>query len=227
MVAVFELSSLDDSGKFAHAYVEGTYIEHPDCPKCGAFQEERISPLVIEWEPGSDLIADFTFLMILEVVLIKDPVREFLKMKGFTGFEFGPVTMIQNPKLKKPLRPNRRSTRRVWLPYEGPPLSELKIAPSCDLNYEKSRWTLLAECDTCHTKQFSDDKGRGLPYEESLIVDGSTWNGSDFFRLHGNPITYVTERAAEALQSANFSNLRIRRRGFICSANIQKRRRVS
>jgi hypothetical protein len=35
--------------------------------------------------------------------------------------------MVENPRLKRPQRITRRTKRRVWLPYGGPPLLELWV----------------------------------------------------------------------------------------------------
>jgi hypothetical protein len=80
-------------------------------------------PLVFEWDPGSDVIGDFTWPDGTRVA-VKRHVFEALASK-FSGIHAEPVEMVQDPKLKRPKRPNKRTKTRVWLPYTGPELVEL------------------------------------------------------------------------------------------------------
>ncbi len=91
----------------------------PDC-KRSIPAAVRKRPLHLSWDEGSDLVADFTWGPGSGAILVTDMVLQALA-GHFSGFEGAPVEMIQEPKLKRPIRPNRRSKRRVWLPYEGPP----------------------------------------------------------------------------------------------------------
>ncbi len=88
-----------------------------------------ILPTIIEWElninnKGSDLIGDFTDLGGGGTILVKYDVGKELQAK-FNDFDLVPVQMYQRPSLKRPTRPNKRSQKRVWLPYEGPELREI------------------------------------------------------------------------------------------------------
>lgn len=95
-------------GSFAYASHVGTWSE----PEKGRARE-RTQPLVIEWEPGSDVIGDFTWLQFSpEIVVATQRVGRAL-LQRFRGFELGPVEMIQNPKLRRPQRITRRTKPRV------------------------------------------------------------------------------------------------------------------
>ncbi|UCH34929.1 MAG: hypothetical protein JSV65_00805, partial [Armatimonadota bacterium] len=98
-------------------------------------KRERIQPLVIEWEPGSDVIGDFTWAEI--GIMVTERVGKAL-LEHFRGFELGPVEMIQNPRLKRPTRITRRTKPRVWLPYEGPPLYELCVTARVSADLDRS-----------------------------------------------------------------------------------------
>ena len=201
---------------FASTYLDDKcYPEGPGCPQCGIARQQRVGVLVMEWEAGSDVVADFTFLPVLEFIVVTERVRSFFEKNRFTGLKFGSVSMIQHSTLQKPLRPNKKTKKRIWLPYEGPPLWELIITSHCRLNLEKSRWKLLKQCDSCGAQEFDEDKGRGLPWEQRLVVDKSDWAGSDFFRIDEHPNVYVTQRAAAAIHSAGFSNVKVGQVGTI------------
>jgi len=94
------------------------------CDSCGrGGRYERPKPLVFEWEPGSDIIGDFTWPFSSRVA-VRRPVFDSLA-REFSGIHVEAVEMIQDPKLKPPKRRTSRSKPRVWLPYTGPELVEL------------------------------------------------------------------------------------------------------
>lgn len=100
--------------------------------------------LVVEWEPGSDVVGDLTWVNGGVWVLVTEQVAPLLQTR-FGGFALGPVEMVQNPRLKRPQRVTQRTKRRVWLPYEGPPLQCLWITRWVDADMERSSLTPLDE----------------------------------------------------------------------------------
>lgn len=214
MNAVYHLARADYESVYAEATRLGKYEKKPNCPKCGIQRWKRTPPLVIEWVDSSNVIADFTFTGGLSEIMINDRVRSCLVNNSLSGFEFGPVSMTQNPKLKKPVRPNSRSKSRVWLPYNGPQLWELQVTSTCRLNIEKSGWKLVSECDVCHWQDFDIDEKASFE-DAPLYIDAHTWDGSDVFMLRELDLVFVTDKAAKALSKARFSNLAIEKRGRI------------
>ena len=84
---------------FARAGRRGTWYPNPGkglCPECGRSKQERVKPLIVEWEPGSDLIADFTWPGLLDDLMVTERVRQCFEKCRFKGFEFGPVEMVQD-----------------------------------------------------------------------------------------------------------------------------------
>lgn len=201
---------------FARAGIRGTYLERPPCPRCKGGRSELVSPLVIEWEvtkwdPGSDVIADFTWPCGLQDIVITQRVRECLEGR-FTGCWFETVEMIQDPKLKKPTSPKSRAKPRVWLPYEGPPLWGLQVTSECRLDLERSGRILLAECATCGRQTI--DVKRDYP----LVVDPSTWDGSDVFTIREiGKVVFLTTPVKETILANGFTNVVIKERGEIPS----------
>jgi hypothetical protein len=65
---------------------------------------------------------------------------------AFSGARAMPVEMVQDPKLRPPARVTARTTRRVWLPYEGPDLSEVWTTRWVDLDWEASSTVVDRMC---------------------------------------------------------------------------------
>jgi len=119
---------------FARAGGRGTWYQ----PGEGK-PSERVRPLIIEWEPGSDVIGNFTWPGL--GIIVTESVGRALSDR-FRGFELGPVEMVQDAKLKRPQRVTRRTKPRVWLPYEGPPLYDLWVTAWVTADLEQSTLNL-------------------------------------------------------------------------------------
>lgn len=119
----------------------------PACRGCGlSTQSLRPKPLVFEWEPGSDVIGDFTWPNGARVVVKKSVMDTLLKQYG--GIHPEPIEMVQDPKLKQPKKLTKRSKPRVWLPYMGPELYELwpdNIVPFLPM----STIIVITQCRVC------------------------------------------------------------------------------
>jgi len=134
--------------------------------------------------------------------------------------------MIQDPKLKRPIRPNRRSKQRVWLPYEGPPVQELWITTrvSCDL--QRSSLRLSIHCPQCGFKFFQVLGGEkiesrwhpeimNLKYTHTLRVPGQglfvreqDLAGADLFKVvERNDLTLCTDRVKDFITERGFANV--------------------
>lgn len=107
---------------FARASRRGTWHGKP---------AQRVKPLIIEWEPGSDKVGDFTWPGFDSDIVITQTVADALTALPVHGFELGEVVMQENSEREK------RTTKEpiVRLPYQGLPLFDLwvtSIVP-CDL----------------------------------------------------------------------------------------------
>ena len=114
------------------------------CPACGA-RRWNPPPLTVEWEEGSDEVADFVSAVARIVVRVS--VADEL-LARFHGFEKGPVIMSDHPKLHRPARVTKRTRPRVWLPYQGPDLCELLVTRELPLLPE-STVTVESMCSAC------------------------------------------------------------------------------
>jgi hypothetical protein len=204
MTKLFHFHGLFDY-RFAQAGRRGTWYPSGAkvCPECGHSRQRRVPPLILEWEPGSDVIGDFAWLGADDEVVVTQHVRIALEGR-FRGFELRSIEFWQDPKLKRPQRITRRTKPRIWLPYEGPPLWDLWVTAWCHLNLDRSSETLEKECSTCGEKFY-----KGPPFEERhLVVDPTSWDGSDIFHIYEYPRwIFCVERVKEFIEQASFTNV--------------------
>lgn len=97
----------------------------------------RVRPLVIEWEPGSDVVGDFTWPGFDSELVVKASVANALQEAEVPGFEFCAIEMLENSEPAK----RRSKERRVELPYSGSNLGELHVTTWTRLDRERSTVT--------------------------------------------------------------------------------------
>jgi hypothetical protein len=114
--------------QYARASRRGTWEGQPP---------RRVKPLVIEWEPDSNVIGDFTWPGFDSDIVITDRVGTAMKEAGVTGLELAPVEMVENS------RKSKRTSRmkQVKLPYTGPPLWDLWVTGRARVDRERSTIT--------------------------------------------------------------------------------------
>lgn len=100
---------------------------------------DSAASLLIEWRSGFDRVGDFTLTGVEEIVVTEQVAREICAAFGHLSLR--PVTMTQEAKLKKPHRVTKRTTPRVWLPYDGPPLVNLRAEAIVDA--DPRRWPVV------------------------------------------------------------------------------------
>jgi len=141
-------------------------LKKPDCARCdrGGIYESFPKPMILVWEPGSDVVGDFSFTG--GRVAVKRTVFDALA-QTFSGIVAEPIEMDQEPKLKRPKRVTKRTQPRIWLPYEGPPLVEMWI----ERMFPYMPSTTVVVYDHC------EDCGRGLRDIVGLEDVDSHWIG--------------------------------------------------
>ncbi len=234
MVTFFRLTDLrtQHPDTFADARLAGGSFApiSAACPKCGKLLEprKRLGEMVIEWappidkySPGSDVIADFYIVGYLPLsIMISDRCYHFLVESEFRSFDFGPIHMFQDPKLKRPIRPTVRTKKRVWLPYLGPPLHELLVTGNakvdCDVNHVEVSEHLV--CSRCQRYQKVFQRPSNMA---PWIVRHADWDGTDMFRLSfpdpdfNAELCFVTEKLKNALLAEGFTNVGFEPHGYI------------
>jgi hypothetical protein len=145
--------------EFARFTLRGTWQgseKQGVCEACGASDEERVSPLIIEWQSGSDQVGDFIWPdMPLDAALSANAVRKLQGKVG--GFALGPVEMLQNRRLKRPTKPNRRTRPRIWLPYDGPPIYDLLVTKTVPADMDRSSLRFISKCSICGNESYELD----------------------------------------------------------------------
>jgi len=145
---IWRMTEPEDS-HFAAAGLCGAWSESGElCPECTSSTSGRAQPLIVEWESGSDVIGDFTWTAGGTAPMVTRSVCKELAAR-FGGFEGGPVEMKWDKKFERPVKPNPRARRRVWLPYEGPPLCELWVTKRVAFDPERTTAKLTRKCGTC------------------------------------------------------------------------------
>lgn len=218
----------DHQPRFAEAWERGTYVDELGlCPECRRSRFRRIQPLVIEWQPGSATIADFTWPDI-GCIVVRDEVGLALA-EQFRGFELGPVEMIQDPKLE---RTERNANRRVWLPYSGPPLHELWVTKHVHLDPERSTSKKIHECSICGSRRWetvgSGDFGSKWNKDElrldrwevarkpgeGVLVAESVLDGAEIFRVEEFiGWVFCTDRVKRFVEAQGYTNVIFREMG--------------
>jgi len=218
---------------FAIAGLKGTWGPIREgqgpCPECNSVRQRRIQPMIIEWEPGSEFVGDFSFLG-GDSIAVTERVVHALQGK-FKGFELGPVQMVQDPKLKRPTRITKRTKPRVWLPYEGPLLFDLWITSWVQMDEDRSTARIIRNCSTCGLKtyevsgvehvEYNKVEWKAEPSEFELLkwrigrvsgqgiyVRRSDLKGADIFRVHEFPAwIFCTNDVKEFIEIEGYTNV--------------------
>ena len=111
--------------RFARASRRGSWEGSP---------ARRVRPLVIEWEPDSKIIGDFTWPGFDSDIIVTGTVATKAQQAGISGFELGPIEMVENSEPAK-----RRSKKpTVKLPYSGPQLWDLWVTAWTRVDRDRS-----------------------------------------------------------------------------------------
>ena len=213
---------------YARASRRGTWSPSPApgvCPECTASQQQRVQPLIVEWEPDSDVIGDFVWPGFDDEVVVTD--RAFTSLaEHFSGFEAGPVEMYQDPKLRRPKRITKRSKPRVWLPYEGPMLHDLWVTTWVHVDMRRSSVRQTKKCLKCGYESYEVDgvEEHSSRWDEELedtvkihkprapgkglFITGSILWGADIFKVHEFPgCVLCTDRVRDYILREGFTNV--------------------
>jgi hypothetical protein len=169
---------------FARAWRRGTWSPAPKlgvCPECTASRQKRVSPLVLEWQPELLPVGDFTWPGFDEVV-VTERVRNLILDRCRTVI-FESVVQI----------PSARAT-----------LYDLQPQSWANLDMQRSGVSLLGTCGTCGRSSYNYP-----PFaSRDLVIDLSTWDHSDIFKIREYPSwIFWTERARAWIGLAACTNV--------------------
>ena len=173
---------------------------YESCETCGFLNQHLVEPLLVEWEPDSDIIGDFSWCSYSIVVL--ERVKRFFEDRNFEA-RYGKVEVIKPSKIYK------RKKKQVPFPYAGPKLHWLMPTERVNLDIEKSRLEIKTNCADC---------GR-LVYKfkmEGLVIPESEWKKRKMFRISQwrSSATFVSEEALTEILSQNFTNFWYKEAGY-------------
>ena len=123
--------------RYASAGWRGTWSSGRLCPGCTASSEQRVSPLLLVWQPGSRTVGDFVWPG--RGVVVTESVAEVLSQFG--GFDVGPVEIIDDH------GPTRGPIR---LPeVDASDLRELLARAVVGVDLDRSSVELARTCEVC------------------------------------------------------------------------------
>ena len=189
--------------------------QDPESLECDACRWSRpAEPLAAEWDEGSDRIGDFTFAGAR--IVCKKTVVDELRQR-FGGIREGLVEFPDHPNLRRPSRVTKRTPRRVWLPYEGPPLVEL--IPTVEVPLLPESTALIeSRCDECGRVVYASFEGierknsrQHVPREAGmgLFFRRSDLRGVNFFRPHSTFLTLCSDGAKQHIRTKRYANIEL------------------
>jgi hypothetical protein len=189
---------------FARFAALGSWKSAEICKTCGQHGSEYAEPLLVEWEPGTDVIGDFSWGG--SACIVKDSVKDFLNQHGFnTSFS----TAIEYQKFKWTERLGGRH-KRVKYPYEGPNLSWLRAIDRVEIDIEKSNIDRQPDCRTCGRLRIQVRR-------DGLHINDKSWNGEKLFSVKqfSKSGMFISEEALQELQDQGFTNFAASLAGLI------------
>lgn len=159
--------------------------ESINCSKDAGHQRagRRLTDLlldIVSWN-----VVDFSRTMLSDIV-ITDHALKVLVAAGLTGFRVRPTKIEGVP----------AGAERSALPK----LSEFVVIGQGGSAHESSGIKKLLECQTCGLVRYS-------AFEHGIVVDESSYDGSDFFTVSEYPkYVLVSERAKAVIEKARLSN---------------------
>jgi hypothetical protein len=206
MIEFYQISSPDDY-EYARFSRRGTWVPKPSvgvCEECGMTRQKRVPPLVIEWEPDSDVVGDFVWGGLGFEIVARSYIAEELR-KQLSGFDICDVEMIEEPDHAGTTRTSTQGqAKRIRLPYAGPELCEMWVDTWASLDDGKSGLELEKVCGRCGFQFYR-------PKRVGLRLASDSGEGNDFFRVRQFPSwVFCSERARELIEEKGYSNVAFR-----------------
>jgi hypothetical protein len=186
------------SAPFAHFSALGTWFPDPwtVCSSCGNDNQICIEPLLVQWEPSTDRIGDFSWDGPFGYVFIVQ--RRVVDLFQSNGMECDFLRVKYVPPESK-----RRRAKCVPYPYTGPELRWAECNTLLDLDMNASGVEVKMSCPVCGTIKYTFRK-------EGIVIRRNQWHGENLFRIRTNgrsAATFVTEEGRQLLQKAKCSNV--------------------
>ncbi len=201
---IFLLNGTPPDYRFAECSVVGSWSKGgKPCKACQLTTQDLTEPLLVEWEPGSDVIGDFSWGGYTAVV--KEEVKSFFERSHFEC-QFGIVKVVPFPeRIKKSKIP------QAPFPYTGPVLHWLRPTEFVELDEKQSCVNIRVDCQECGQKDYTFRR-------TGLVIKATALGNRKLFRIKQfgkSKATFVTEEVATQLTHAGFSNFHCHEAGVI------------
>jgi hypothetical protein len=182
------------SVRFAHFAAVGTWVdERQACESCGWHWQKLAPPLLVQWEPSSDEIGDFSWDGPFGYVfVVKDSVAKRLTDLRFEC-QYLAVDFV------KP----ERKRKTIAFPYAGPKLVWGECSATLDLDLQASKVKRESSCSECGDVSYT------FRYKD-IEIQRRAWAGQRMFRITTNgrsSATFVTEEGRRVLEDEAFTNI--------------------
>lgn len=135
---------------------------------------------VLSWN-----VVDFSRTMLSDIV-ISDHARQVLQSAKLTGYDLRPAEVLMTP-----ARVSRAALPRLW---------ELVVVGKGGPAHKDSGIAKLRDCSECGLIEYS-------AFRNGIVVDPSTYDGSDFFTVVEYPkYILVSERAKATIEGNRLTN---------------------
>jgi hypothetical protein len=185
---------------FAHFSAIGTWVDerHP-CESCEWHWQTLSPPLLVQWEPSTDQIGDFSW----------DGGYVFV-VKGSVAKRLAALRFECQCLAVDYVKPERKRNT-VAFPYVGPKLFWGECKATLDLNMKASKVKCESACAECGDMRYT------FRYK-NIAIRRKAWRGQKMFRITTNgrsSATFVTEEGRLLLENEAFTNI-----GFSLAGNI-------
>ena len=190
--------------KFAGFSPVGTWVDDGTrCDVCHWHGQTRGEPLLVEWEPSSDVIGDFSWEHPYGFIfVVTDRVAEFLKVHQFE------CDLLQVEYVPPH---SRRKRGIVPYPYDGPKQWWVECNCFVDLDQKASGVKVETCCEACGRIEYT------FRYK-GIVIRKRDWRRQKMFRMTTNgrsKATFVTEEGRMLLEMAGFTNMMFSEAGEI------------
>jgi len=184
--------------RFSHL---GTWTPGILCKACGQSTQRLTEPLLVEWEPDSESIADFSWCSY--VALITQEVAGKLLDEGFE-IALGSVEFVKPAQI-------RSRKPRVAYPYSGPELFWMMPTERVRVDEERSNIRMDIDCKECGQKRYTFRR-------DGLVIDRKNWNSPKIFQIAQytrSRAMFVNEEGRDIISRLGFTNVRFSEAGII------------
>jgi hypothetical protein len=191
---------------YAHFSVLGTWYPVPGtvCAACGSHNQILVEPLVVKWEPSSNVVGDFSWDGPFGYVfIIRENVETFLRSHK-CDVACASVKYVETESALV-------DGERVAVPQQRDKLRWACCNTRIKLEMEASNVFVKVQCELCGTRTYTFRR-------DGIVIKGGEWHGEMMFRIVTNgksQATFVTEEGMHLLRSARFTNISFTHAGEI------------